>query len=712
MNKKLSSVLQLIFILFLSCIDSYSQNRTEYDLFSRSDNSSILNSPKLKNLISDAVILSINKAELQEIYENRNPEISLSIPYQNGTAIKVNLKRLDILSPDAIIIARTTNGNEGVILNDIVQSYTGNAEGFENTLVVINFTRDKVVGLMSSENDNYVLGSMKDDNGQETDNYILYKERDLKIKNKFNCGASDMMSSEAIEKMKKDIERSMDSTPTDLYIANVAIEVDFVTYNNFGNSIPNVTNYVMSLMSAVSAIYMKEVNVKLAVSYIRVWTIQDPYIALSSFAILNQFLTEWLTNQGSVPRTIAHLISTRPDDIGGVAYIDVLCDNTHGYAFSNTYGSVSILPSYSWDVFVVAHETGHNFGSHHTHNCSWIGGPIDTCWAVEGGCYTGPIFPKDGTIMSYCNQSGASVGSISFIQGFGPQPRALIRSRSESSCMTISSRPLLVGYPNGGEFFRKGNTIQIYWGTSLSSGNVNIELSLNNGSSWQTIQNNVPSGLRILNWVVPNFATTAQAKIRILNSLNTAIGDTCDGTFSINDFLNPYNITIGIEGFWNGTTQVQDTMRFYLRKNSSPYNSVDSSTIFLSSSGNAVAGFSNASAGSYYIQTKHRNGLEIWSATARSFVNFTTTNYNFTTPQSQTFGSNTILKSGRYCTYSGDVNQDRAIDLSDLQSIDNASRNFSSGYLAEDLNGDNFADLADYAVADNNAGNFVSVIKP
>ncbi|MBK8552462.1 MAG: hypothetical protein IPL53_15880 [Ignavibacteria bacterium] len=87
--------------------------------------------------------------------------------------------------------------------------------------------------------------------------------------------------------------------------------------------------------------------------------------------------------------------------------------------------------------------------------------------------------------MSYCHQAG----SVSLIQGFGPQPRALIRSRAEAAnCIQNSSRNIVLGYPNGLETFRKGRSIQIYWGTSLSSGNVNIELSTNNGSSWQTIQ--------------------------------------------------------------------------------------------------------------------------------------------------------------------------------------------------------------------------------
>ncbi|MDQ3020019.1 MAG: hypothetical protein M3R36_05545 [Bacteroidota bacterium] len=172
------------------------------------------------------------------------------------------------------------------------------------------------------------------------------------------------------------------------------------------------------------------------------------------------------------------------------------------------------------------------------------------------------------------------------------------------------------------------------------------------------------------------------------------------------------NATIGIEGFWNGVSQVQDTVRIFLRNSSSPYNAIDSAKINLNSTGNAIVNFSNAPAGNYYLQVKHRNGLETWSSAAISFNTGQTTNYNFTLSQSQAFGNNQKLKSGRWCIYSGDVNQDGAVELSDLAIIDNNANNFLSGYLSSDLNGDNFIDLSDLSIGDNNAANFVSVIKP
>lgn len=140
--------------------------------------------------------------------------------------------------------------------------------------------------------------------------------------------------------------------------------------------------------------------------------------------------------------------------------------------------------------------------------------------------------------MSYCHLNG----SISLVKGFGPLPKAVLRSGAENAgCMFVSPRDLVVGYPNGGETFRTGNSTQIYWGTSLT-GNVNIELSTNNGASWQVIQNNVDGTSRIYDWILPSVNSTSQAKIRILSSSNPSVGDTCDASFTIILSYLPFNV--------------------------------------------------------------------------------------------------------------------------------------------------------------------------
>ncbi len=541
MRKKLLNCFVFVLCALLaSASATFSQAKKQYNIFNQTDNSSLLNG-ELKNVVTDAEIFDLNKQELTSLYENRNPQISMQIPYKSGI-YNVNLERFDILAPNAEIVARTASGTEEISREGLAVSYRGKLEGFDNTLISMTFSKDNVVGLMISGNDNYVIGEIRNRQGIETGKYALYRESDLVSKNSFNCFTSDALSPEQIENVKKAaINNIRDIAPTDLYVAEIAVEVDYATYNVYGQSTQTATNYVLSVFSAVSAVYMKEINVKLILPYIRVWTTQDPYTGTTSGTILNQFRAEWNANQQTVQRSLAHMISRRAGNLGGIAWVNALCSGGaggYGYAFSNTDGPIQPLPTYSWDVMVVAHETGHNFGSPHTHSCSWNGGPIDSCYQTEGGCYTGPAIPRVGTIMSYCHLNG----SISLVQGFGPLPRELIRNNAESApCMYISSKPVELGYPNGGESFRTGNSTVIYWGTSVV-GNVNIELSTNNGTSWQTIQNNVPAAQRTYNWTVPAMATTSQAKVRILNSANLSQGDTSDAPFRVILNLNVFNV--------------------------------------------------------------------------------------------------------------------------------------------------------------------------
>jgi len=167
------------------------------------------------------------------------------------------------------------------------------------------------------------------------------------------------------------------------------------------------------------------------------------------------------------------------------------------------------------------------------------------------------------------------------------------------------------------------------------------------------------------------------------------------------------NLTSIIQGFWDGTSMVIDSVKIYLRNAASPYNKVDSSMTALNNSGNGVLLFSNAAAGNYYIVVTQRNSIETWSAQPKTFTAGGSVNYSFSTAASQAFGSNLILKSGKYCIYNGDVNQDGIIDAGDLSEIDNDILNSVFGYVKTDINGDEIVDASDLSAVDNNLGIFV-----
>lgn len=174
------------------------------------------------------------------------------------------------------------------------------------------------------------------------------------------------------------------------------------------------------------------------------------------------------------------------------------------------------------------------------------------------------------------------------------------------------------------------------------------------------------------------------------------------------------------QGLYNSSSNRmnrKDTVRAYLRNVSSPFAIVDSAKSIIDSvTFNCSFIFTNAPTGIYYVQTKHRNSLETWSKSGGEAYNLGSTfSYDFTTASSQAFGNNMMQADAspvKYAIYTGDVNQDGAIDLTDVIQTYNDANNFITGYVVTDLNRDNITDLTDVLMAYNNSVNFVGVVRP
>ncbi len=184
----------------------------------------------------------------------------------------------------------------------------------------------------------------------------------------------------------------------------------------------------------------------------------------------------------------------------------------------------------------------------------------------------------------------------------------------------------------------------------------------------------------------------------------------------ITDLSLRLNNTVIPEGLLNtnsGTLNISDTVRVYLRDIVSPYQIIDSAKAKIDSIGfTGYFEFAHTQSGQYFISVVHRNSIETWSKLPVTFSHGAPSNFDFTSLQGSAYGNNLVLKNGKYCIYTGDVNQDGTVDAFDLSVIDNEAFTFESGYIQTDLNGDGFADASDASLGDNNAFNFVSRITP
>jgi hypothetical protein len=88
-----------------------------------------------------------------------------------------------------------------------------------------------------------------------------------------------------------------------------------------------------------------------------------------------------------------------------------------------------------------------------------------------------------------------------------------------------------ITYPVGGEMFGPGETHTIQWESyGDPTNNFTVEYSINNGSTWTTISNNVSANLRQFPWLVPALPTN-QALVRV--SKNGTVITSTSSTFTI-----------------------------------------------------------------------------------------------------------------------------------------------------------------------------------
>ncbi|MBK9331747.1 MAG: hypothetical protein IPM96_04890 [Ignavibacteria bacterium] len=180
----------------------------------------------------------------------------------------------------------------------------------------------------------------------------------------------------------------------------------------------------------------------------------------------------------------------------------------------------------------------------------------------------------------------------------------------------------------------------------------------------------------------------------------------------------PANVKIIIEGLYTADKMNRkDSVKLYLRNSAAPYAIVDSAIAEIDTLNfTGVFDFNNAPSGVYYYQMKHKNSIETWSRNGgENYTAGISNSYDFTNASNKAFGNNlqnVNSAPNRFAVFSGDVNGDGAVDISDGSLIDNDAFGFVSGNVLTDLNGDGVVDLSDGVFADNNAANFVIALKP
>ncbi|MBK8553679.1 MAG: proprotein convertase P-domain-containing protein [Ignavibacteria bacterium] len=170
-----------------------------------------------------------------------------------------------------------------------------------------------------------------------------------------------------------------------------------------------------------------------------------------------------------------------------------------------------------------------------------------------------------------------------------------------------------------------------------------------------------------------------------------------------------------IEGFYDNAAHqtARDTIRYNFRNIVNPDIIAETVKLYIPINGPSYINPNTLSdATNYYIELDHRNSINTYSAVTVRFDPLTSQSvYRFNLSTSQAYGNNQIQVDNapdRFAIYSGDINKNGFVDLTDITLDYNDVTAFVTGYVNTDVTGNNVTDLNDLLIVYNNSTNFVS----
>ncbi len=455
--------------------------------------------------------------------------------------------RIELVRTAPVVDQRTIiETAKGKRIAPVVHSFQGYVEGTNDRVFLASFGAGFVCAITKEDGTKY---SISPSVRNTKSNHVIMREDALgsqMFPEQAVCGTVES----ALEDELSDVDKyeTQDRVLSfDLRELDLAVETDSYLYANFNGDLDALEQYVIALVAMISDIYERDLQVKIHLSYLYMYTNEqdgdpDPYTSGHGEVgdMLYEFGEYWSSNRSQVPRDLAHLLSAYPSGGGviGVAWTGsnnrgTICRKNRfsGYGASGIRGNEQLPTSeFTSAVATMAHELGHNFGAPHTHNCWWQDNGkdlIDTCMTqltptASDGCLPMNPVPTLGTLMSYCfNVNATRTVAMEFHPVVIEQMRGNVEN---SACMNQFSGPtLFINSPSGNEHVQSQSLLDIGW-TSVDVSEVTLQWKYNEPASEWTDIATVAAAKDSYSWVLPD-VEEAEIVVRVVDASNPNLYD-------------------------------------------------------------------------------------------------------------------------------------------------------------------------------------------
>jgi hypothetical protein len=349
---------------------------------------------------------SLNPGSYAELKDQQHLTLS-DFALADGTSIALELEQFEVFAQDAVILAGSEAGDVPLGRPEAAL-FRGHVVGEPESYAFVGLSPHGVNAYINTVDGTHVVSSGLASARGATVIYNLPRLPEGVITwRPFECATG--LLGPLIPVISDGGRGVRDVRSGPCRVAQIAVETDWeFTGTLFGGDTGASTAYAATLFGAVSEIYTRDLNTRLEICYLRIWSSSnDPWNRHDTLSQLEQFQDYWNDNMTHVDRNAVHFLSGRALG-GGVAYYPGLCYPEYDYGLSSGLNGYFPYPlennhDQNWDPFVVSHELGHNFGGPHTHD---MVPPIDEC--AYGDCSVCP----NGTIMSYCHLCSGGLTNI------------------------------------------------------------------------------------------------------------------------------------------------------------------------------------------------------------------------------------------------------------------------------------------------------------